>query len=140
MTTKLWEKIASALQAAENCRKAGNLEWYEKHRTVIRELCNTQLPRGSGFSGTNLLFEKSKPTRLVFETSFHHMGENGYYDGWTEHTVIVTPEFGGEVNVRVTGKERDGIKDYIAQCFYDAQTKEELEEERRNWQARLAQD
>lgn len=53
----------------------------------------------------------------MFETSVHHMNPDGYYDGWTEHTVTVTPSFIGRFDLKVSGRDRNGIKDYIAEVF-----------------------
>jgi hypothetical protein len=84
---------------------------------VLDEI-NARLPSGSGFnSGSEFLPCESRPDRLVFKTAFHHMDENGYYDGWTQHSVIVTPTFEG-FNIRVTGKNKNDIKDFIADCFH----------------------
>lgn len=73
--------------------------------------------RGSGFDAGSFLDLNSTSKRLIFVTSFHHMDEHGGYDGWTEHKVIVTPLFQG-FDIRVTGRDRDGIKDYIGETFY----------------------
>ncbi len=74
------------------------------------------LPSGSGFDNGTEIDERSTPSRLVLLTSFHHMDENGNYDGWTSHTVTVTPTFAG-LDVRVSGRDRNNIKDYIADVF-----------------------
>lgn len=42
----------------------------------------------------------------------------GMYVGWTEHTITVTPSFIG-LNVKVSGRNRNEIKDYIADHFSD---------------------
>ena len=44
------------------------------------------------------------------------MSETGFYDGWTEHKVIVTPSFAG-IDLRITGRNRNDIKDHIHDCF-----------------------
>lgn len=86
------------------------------------ELLNQYLPSGSGFdSGTVLNLDKSTPQKLVFDTSFHHMSEHGFYTRWTDHTVTIRPEFRGW-DIRVSGRDHNGIKDYIAECFACALT------------------
>lgn len=52
----------------------------------------------------------------LFTALFHLMNDVGYYDGWTEHTVTVTPSFGG-VNLRISGRNRNDIKESIHQAF-----------------------
>jgi len=44
------------------------------------------------------------------------MDESGGYGGWTEHYVTVTPTFTG-IDIKVSGKNRNEIKDYIAEAF-----------------------
>ena len=81
------------------------------------ELINQYMPSGSGFdNGTTLNLDKSTPGKLVFDTSFHHMSEHGYYTRWTDHAVIVRPIFGG-IDIRIVGQNYNDIKDYIAECF-----------------------
>lgn len=77
------------------------------------------LPSGSGFDrGTEFITVRSNCNRLVFRTAFHHMNENGFYVGWTEHDVIVTASLSYGIEVRVTGKDRNDIKEYIAEVFH----------------------
>lgn len=117
---KLYQHIASRLAAIENCRKHGNSEWIDRHTEWIEDILKEKLPSGSGFdSGTLLNWERSTPNKLIFLTSFHHMDEHGGYDGWTEHEVIVTPDLASGFNLRVTGRDRNGIKDYIGDIFAD---------------------
>lgn len=78
------------------------------------------LPHGSGFdAGCSVDMQKSTPQRIVIDTSFHHMDENGYYDGWTEHQVIITPCLMFGFVLKVTGRNRNQIKEYIADSFRD---------------------
>ncbi len=80
-------------------------------------LLEKYLPGGSGFdNGTTLNVDKSTSQKLVFETAFHHMNEHGYYTKWTDHTVTVRPSFNG-LDIRVSGRNYNDIKDYIAECF-----------------------
>jgi hypothetical protein len=75
------------------------------------------LPSGSGFdSGTSIDVEKTTEEKLVFSTAFHHMNDLGYYVGWTEHRVTVRPSFYG-FDIKVSGRNRNDIKDHIAECF-----------------------
>lgn len=55
-------------------------------------------------------------SKLAFRTSFHHMDESGGYDGWTEHIVTARATFNGP-ELKISGADRNGIKEYIAECF-----------------------
>ena len=108
--------IANAVQARISCKDKGNTEWFEKHTERIEQLTDF-LPSGSGFDcGTKIDLDASHADKLVFQTSYHHMNDAGYYDGWTEHTVVVTPSFIG-MNIRVSGRNRNDVKDYIGDTF-----------------------
>ena len=115
--------IASALDAYQRCTRDAPAwphfaEWIPKHRARIVELCRDYLPSGSGFDGgCTLDFENSNPDKLVFFALFHHMNEGGFYDGWTDYRVTVRASLVHAFDIRIAGRDRNGIKDYIAECF-----------------------
>jgi hypothetical protein len=118
---KVYQQIASCLQAIENCRKSNNQEWLARHAETIKNIVREYLPHGSGIDGENTFdFDGSEPNRLVFGTSFHHMNDGGMYDGWTDHTVVVTPDLATGFDLHVTGRDRNEIKEYLAECFGQA--------------------
>ena len=124
MKRKLAARLASSISARENCANGKNPEWYERHYDNAQQMAKDQLPCGSGFdNGTYIDWMKSTGEKLVLLTSFHHMNESGMYDGWTEHTVTVTPAFHG-INLKISGRDKNEIKEYIAECFYTALTTE----------------
>ena len=115
---KNFQKIALCVIARENCIKVGNHEWKARHEAKIGEILSTA-PSGSGIdNGITLDLSRSTEERLVLCTSFHHMNEHGMYDGWTEHEVIVKGSLWSDIDVRVTGKDRNGIKDYLSDVFF----------------------
>lgn len=119
--TMLLNELAHLVSAIGHCDD----EWRVKHTARLNALVREYMPSGAGFDdGTQLVLAKSSADKLVFVTSFHHMDEHGYYDGWTAHTVTVTPSFIGRMNIEVSGRDRNRIKDYIAEVFYDALVKE----------------
>lgn len=74
-------------------------------------------PSGSGIdNGTKLDETKSGQAKLVFTFGYHHMNEHGFYDGWTDHTAVVTPSFNG-FNLKITGRDRNQIKDYLYDVY-----------------------
>lgn len=86
---------------------------------AVEKLVKDTAPSGSGIdTGTKINLEKSSANKLVFEFGFHHMNENGFYDGWTEHTAIVTPSLTSQFDLRITGRNRNDIKDYLHDTFY----------------------
>jgi hypothetical protein len=115
-----YQDVAQTFNAYNNCIKSGNKEWENRHANNLEDLVEKYLPRGSGFdNGTKFNWDESKDNKLVFDTAFHHMNEGGYYDGWTEHKIIITPDLVNDFNVKITGKNRNNIKEYIHSCFSD---------------------
>lgn len=111
--------IARLLVASRNCEASGNAEWLTKHRDRIEQIVDDLLPSGSGWDqGTKLDEGSSTENKLVFVGSYHHMDEGGGYDGWTDHKITVTPTFAG-VSVSISGRNRNGIKEYLSDLFYD---------------------
>jgi len=121
MKRNFYAVLSSLVQARANCENAmpKNAVWHEKHEERILEIMRDHAPHGSGFdSGCRVNFDKSTRDKLVIETAFHHLHDNGFYCGWTDHTVIVTPAFDG-VYIRVTGRNMRDIKEYISDTFYN---------------------
>ena len=84
----------------------------------IDSLVNAHMPHGSGFdNGTTFDYDKSSKNRLVFNFGYHHMNSNGFYTGWSHHSIIVTPSLANEYDIRITGPNKNQIKDYIAETF-----------------------
>jgi hypothetical protein len=47
------------------------------------------------------------------------MDEHGHYDGWTEHKLIITLSLPNEFRLSITGRNRNQIKDYLYELFYN---------------------
>ena len=113
------QALAVALATAKRCERPDA----PASRVCVawRDLCDAIMrdaPSGSGIdAGTELDEARSTSRRIVLFVAFHHMDEAGGYDGWTSHNVIITPRFDG-IDVRVTGKDRNGIKEYLADTYY----------------------
>lgn len=120
METRLFQKLATAVDALHTCERTGN-DWAAKWHERITDAVNDCLPSGSGFdNGTAIDINASHGEKLTFRTAFHHMNQHGFYDGWTSHNVIVRPSLIHGFTVHVTGRDRNDIKAYIAECFSSA--------------------
>ena len=83
----------------------------------IRALMDSA-PSGSGIdNGVQLLEDESHDNRLVFQCDFHHMDESGFYSGWTYHTAVVTPDLAFGYSLRITGRDRNQIKEYLGETL-----------------------
>lgn len=113
---KTYQVLARAVGARIRCAEDNNLEWVEKHGQRILELLES-FPSGSGYDNGTKLDTDSTAEKLIFNTAFHHMDENGYYDGWTEHQVIVTPSLEMGYRLRITGRDHNQIKEMMYEDF-----------------------
>lgn len=120
---KLYQWIAQRLAQIENLEE-GKFDYAVSPENVREEVegkVHSYLPRGSGFDvGTKLDWDRSNKNRLVFTTEFHHMNDVGMYDGWTAHDVFVNPDLCFDFTLRVTGRNRNDIKDLIHEQFNHA--------------------
>jgi hypothetical protein len=114
LAANMWRLIESMAR----CETSGNAEWSAKHYHVLKRLIDNHLPHGSGLDGDNAIdaSECALKGRIDVHTQFHHMNEVGYYDGWTDHVISVRPAFDG-TDVRVSGRNRNDIKDYLGEIF-----------------------
>jgi len=115
---KRYEKLARLNGARIRCRDTENKEWYDNHSDAIVEMMYETAPSGSGFdNGTHFNFEQSTGEKLVFEAGYHHMNGDGMYCGWSEHLVKITPSLQFGFNIKVTGQNKNDIKNYIVDVF-----------------------
>lgn len=92
-------------------------EWWERKEERLEKLMD-EMPSGSGWDlGTKLA--TSSPQRIVLFGEFHHMVEGGY-DGWTDHEIHVTASMTSGFDLRITGRNRNDIKDYLHDLFHEA--------------------
>lgn len=120
----LYVKLACLVRAYRHCVKRG-IPAANDHEEAIERLVKERLPSGSGFdAGCALDLEASTPSCLVIRTSYHHMNDDGYYDGWTDHTVKVRAVLDWGMDLSVSGKDRNQIKEYIGDVFHADLSKE----------------
>jgi hypothetical protein len=109
--------LSSKFDAYQRCIETNNKEWEENHRGAIEEILKA-LPSGSGIDdGVKFNWNHSTPQKLVFTFGFHHLNEGGFYDGWTNHILTITPKFGG-YDLKISGPNKNHIKDYLYDVFY----------------------
>ncbi len=120
--------LASRVNAVSNCVANGNAQWENTHSAEADKLVADFMPSGSGIDcGTTLDWDRSlrhAGEKLVFTLSFHHMNENGMYDGWTQHTLTVSPSLFMGPRLAFSGPNRNEIKDYLQEVYSHALTRE----------------
>ena len=120
MQTINLQKLANHISAYQS--KNITQEWKDNHENSIEEICKA-LPHGSGIDGKcEIQLENCTRDKIVFFVEFHHMDENGFYSGWSEHNITLTPSFLFGYDMKISGKDRNGIKDYLHQTFSEVFT------------------
>jgi len=116
---KVYKKIAQELRVIEN-PNASEL-WRKRAFANLEYIGKELLPSGSGFdSGCEIILDKSTPNKIFIRCDFHHMNNDGYYDGWSYHTCIITPDLAYDHDMKVTGRDKRDIKSYILDTIYSA--------------------
>ena len=95
-------------------------EWYDRVCWRLDRLID-MLPHGAGINSTSEIIDYNMDkngncTMVSFRSDYHHMNADGYYDGWTQHTVKVYPDWAG-VRLNITGRNRNDIKDYLHETW-----------------------
>lgn len=129
MERKVYEALDAAVGAYKNSayQFITGAEMASKWGDVINHIEKNYLPNGSGFDrGTKVVEEKCvNGVKLVLSFDYHHMDENGYYDGWTSHTVVVAAHFDG-IRLKVQGalpRKYRHNKEYFEDTMYHALTR-----------------
>jgi hypothetical protein len=118
---KVYQAIADAIARLARAKEYPESDlgkaWTDSASDTLRHIERECLPSVDGFHrGTTIDRDESSPVRIVFRVDYHHATKAGFRDGWTQHRVILTPAFNG-FNLRVTGKNRDEIKEVIGELF-----------------------
>jgi hypothetical protein len=92
-------------------------EYVTRKDERLNELLD-MLPSGGGWDLGTSLAEGSGPEKIMLYGEWHHIND-GMYDGWTEHTIVVTPSLQYGFKLRITGVNRNDIKDVIADEFHE---------------------
>lgn len=129
----VYQEIALILQhlesidvKREHCQPSEYWHWQDIRSQLLDALdaVMESAPSGSGIdNGTALIpwADMSKAMRksetIGFTFSFHHMDEHGFYDGWTDHKLYITPSFTSAFDMRITGPDRNYIKEYLYELY-----------------------
>jgi len=120
----VYQELISKIVAMENCEKTGNTEWYDNHSLAIHDIEMDNLPSGSGIdSGTRVNLDKTTANKLVLDSSYHCMNQDGFYDGWIDFTVTVTPSLLSGIDIDIKGNfsqrhnKYADVKEYLQDVF-----------------------
>ena len=101
------------------------LAWGNREDALYKDLTKKALdsiPSGSGFD-SKAIVKAQGPKRILIHGGFHCMNQDGYYDGWINFKVIVTPDLVSTLRVQVQAKgmrwpaRYEDIRDYIYEVY-----------------------
>lgn len=102
-------------------------EMAEMHQARIEQIAREYLPSGSGVDcGTAVDLAASTGEKIVLTCSFHHMDDGGGYAGWTEHGITVRASLIHGITLGISGRDRNGIKEYLHELYHHALTGVEI--------------
>lgn len=92
-------------------------DYRQPHEEAIQTYLD-MLPSGSGIdSGITFHWEESNAQRLQFTIPYHHMDENGYYDGWKDYGMDITPSLEYGFQIKLRGRDKNDTKEYLHQLL-----------------------
>jgi hypothetical protein len=113
--SKVYQKIAFTVYTIDK----GNPELVEYYMNILDDILNTT-PHGSGIDSDITLNSKSTEKCLIFDISFHYMNVNGFYVGWYDFELKVTPSLIRGIDLKITGEEPTyELKDYLYELMFD---------------------
>lgn len=121
----LYRVIARTLQARANCIAEGKAYIAARlmHEDNLRDIERNLLPSGSGIdNGCKLEMPDEYDGTFTMTFGYHHMDENGFYCGWTQHAIAVRPSLVSDFDLDMESDledfdDRDDLEDYLAQVF-----------------------
>lgn len=126
MATKLYSTIANAILVLKSTKGplAGlftnsALQYQEEVLECIEE---DFLPYGSGFdAGCKISLEDSSHDKIVITSAYHKLNEYGYYEGWIDLIVTVTPSLILDFVLTIDGEGIDDLdREYLQDEFGNA--------------------
>ena len=94
-------------------------EMVDEIRNDLDSMVQNYLPHGSGIdNGVTIDHEQSRKNKIVLNLGFHHMDDYGY-SGWTEHTAVIQPCLSFGYSLKITGRNRNEIKQYLQDVLSD---------------------
>lgn len=116
---------------------AKNCDWHKTVNDDFKEVCEDRiyeleqkLPHGAGLnSGCKIDVQNSSSDKVIIHFKYHHMNENGFYCGWTQHSMVVKPKLWNDFDLKISGKNKNLIKEYLYDLFND--TLKEMYDERK---------
>lgn len=125
---KVYQQIAGLIQARKTCIETENYTWKENHENTLDEISKNLLPSGSGFdSGSKINIEASTSEKIIIDSGFHVMDEDGFYAEWLNLVITVKPslQFGFLMTIKgIPAKYKFQITDYVNDSFYEALNQE----------------
>jgi hypothetical protein len=116
---KVYEKMASLL--AEYNKYIGENEQKRMLRRAIEEFVAEYMPKGGGWKdGTSIDLTESNDSEIVLRGTYYHVISYGNYGAPTEHKILIDASLSRGFKVKVTGRDKNDVKDELYERFVGA--------------------
>ena len=117
MKTTLVSALINTSKLIDNYKSSDHTDWAAFHEEKLAKLCRDHLPRGIGVFGVSVA--ATTDTKAVFYCLYRHTDKHGYFVCNTAYRIVVRPTFTG-LAIRVLGRNKYNVKEYLADQFRDA--------------------
>jgi len=116
----VFQEIAQGIRIVNSTTSADDIK--SSWRAYLSDIVDECFPHGSGIdNGNSIDFDKSSSDRIVINSSFHCMDENGFYCGWYDFSVTVKPSLQFRFDMKIQGRnsclDRNNLKEYIYEIY-----------------------
>ena len=119
-TREVYQQIASKIHVIENCNESNNDDWMTRHSNSLIEIANHYLPHGSGIDSGCNIDDNSTQDKIIINSAYHAMDENGFYCGWIHFDVIVIASLEFNIDVEFDNIENDSdFDDWDIESLFD---------------------
>lgn len=112
---KLYQRIATELRRLAYTGRPDLVDLAEEQ---LRHIEQNHLPSGSGIDCGTKIYRDYSLRDIILKFSYHAMDENGFYDGWYDYTLTLSPDFVWGFQMHLDGNEE--YADYLLDVFQDA--------------------
>lgn len=118
-TWPVYKELSHCIRDFQTYERACFFDKANVQALQIEALIREHLPSGSGIdTGVHInLSTHQTPNHITLTFGYHHMNEHGYYTHWTYHKAIITASLIHDFDLRITGKDKLGLKDYLYDVF-----------------------
>jgi len=104
----MYEYLAQWIDAYHRSVERGATDWVENHRATIEAAIDATAPYDLKFD-----FDESNGEKLLMWMEYHHMNEQGMWDGWESYSIRVKGSLQFGTDIYIGGRDRHDVKEML---------------------------